>query len=281
MEEIMYRSNRHIGFYGMLLLLALLACVIPGQAGTPPPAADPNALSTFIAGTAQVLAVQTEQAATLSAPSMTPTLIPTGTMTPTPQISVEKTTLETQADQSTVFTDYKAGIQITFPAIWMPFRVGEKEYYDAWESDFIKNNQMYIDDLSQLQTSDVAVFRLFAFDIRPGYVFNERYSGINVVYHGGDFRTLEEWLKVQKEKPQFADHELISTTFRDTSNGVHALVLEHRLGGLEDHSTYYREVFFSVPSGTVFIDSYSDFEFRDTVIPDFDQVVDSIMFLKP
>jgi hypothetical protein len=142
MEDMMSRRNRHIGFYGMFLLLAVLACVIPGQAAAPDPAADPNALSTFIAGTAQVLAAQTEQAATLMAPSMTPTLIPTGTMTPTPQISIEKTSLEIQADQSIVFTDYKAGIQITFPAIWMPFRVGEKEYYDVWESDFIKNNRI-------------------------------------------------------------------------------------------------------------------------------------------
>jgi hypothetical protein len=276
----MNRRNRPVMFYSMFLLLTVMACVIPGQAATPAPAAEPNALATFIAETAQVLAVQTEQAALLTAPSVTPTAIPTETLIPTPQISLEKTSLVTQSDQSHVFTDYKAGIQITFPAIWMPFRVGEKEYYDVWESDFIKNNQMYTDDLSQLQTSDVAVFRLFAFDIRPGYIFNERYSGINVVYRGGDFRTLEEWLKVQKEKSQFADHELISTTFRDTSNGIHALVLEHRIGTSEDHSTYYREVFFSVPSGTVFIDSYSDFEFRDTVIPDFDQVVDSIVLLE-
>jgi hypothetical protein len=280
MEEIVYRSNRHIGFYSIFLLLVVLACVIPGQAATPAPAQDPNALSTFIAGTAQVLAVQTEQAALLTAPSFTPSPVPTETLIPTPEISVEKTSLVTQSDQSTVFTDYKAGIQVTFPAMWMPFRVGEKEYYKVWESDFIKNNQTYMDDLSQLQTSDVAVFRLFAFDVRPGYIFNERYSGINVVYHGGDFRTMEEWLSVQKEKPQFADHELISTTFRDTPNGIHALVLEHRIGTSENRSTYYREVFFSVPSGTVFIDSYSDFEFRETVIPDFDQVVDSIVLLE-
>src|SRR5688500_6315047 len=160
MEEMMSRRNWHIGFYGMFLLLAVLACVIPGQAAAPDPAADPNALSTFIAGTAQVLAAQTEQDATLMAPSMTPTLVPTGTMTTTPQFSVEKTTLVIQADQSTVFTDYKAGIQITFPAIWMPLRVGEKEFYKAWETDFVKNNQSLMDQIGHMQTANAAKVRL-------------------------------------------------------------------------------------------------------------------------
>jgi hypothetical protein len=101
-----------------------------------------------------------------------------------------------------------------------------------------------------------------------------------VIYEGGDFRTLEEWLKVEKEKSQFADHELISTTFRDTPNGIHALMLEHKIGRSAGNFTYFQEIFFSVPSGTVFIDCYSDFEFRDTVTADFDQVVDSIVFLE-
>jgi hypothetical protein len=278
-EEIVKRKNGYTGLYSIFLLMAILACVIPGQAA-PAPASDPNALSTYIAGTAQFLAAQTEQVATLMAPSMTPSPLPTVTLTPTPEISLEKTSLVTQSDQSTVFTDYKAGIQITFPAIWMPLRVGEKEYYKAWESDFVKNNQMVLDQLGYLQTADVAKIRLHAFDTRPGYIFNERHSEIGVVYEGGDLRTLEEWLKAEKDKSQYADHDLISTTFRDLPNGIHALMLEHRIGGAEGRSTYYREVFFNVPSGTVFIDSYSDFEFRDAVIADFDLVVDSIVILE-
>ncbi len=275
----MDRRNRYVTFYSIFLLMTVLACVIPGQAAAPV-AADPNALSTFIAGTAQVLAVQTEQAAALIIPTMTPSVVPTETLIPTPEISLEKTSLVIQSDQSTVFTDYKAGIQITFPAMWMPLRIGEKEYYKAWESDFVKNNQMLMDELGHLQTMDVAKVRVDAFDTRPGYIFNDRASDVSVIYEGGDFRTLEEWLKAEKTKEQYADHELISTTFRDIPNGIHALMLEHRIGGSEGHSLYYREIFFSVPSGTVFIDCFSDFEFKDAVIADFDQVVDSIVLLK-
>src|SRR5690349_17126208 len=116
-EEMMSRRNGHVTFYGLFLLMAVFACVIPGQVATPAPAADANALSTFIAGTAQALAVQTEQAVTLLAPTMTASAVPTETLTPTPEISLEKTSLVTQGDQSAVFTDHKAGIQITFPSI--------------------------------------------------------------------------------------------------------------------------------------------------------------------
>jgi hypothetical protein len=278
--EEMVKQNIYFGFYILLLCMVIVACVIPGQAAQPTLATDPNALSTFIAGTSQALATQTAQAAPLISPSLTPAAVPTETLVSTPEISLERTSLVTQSDGSIVFTDYKAGIAVTFPPIWMPFRVGEKEYYKAWESDFIKDNGSFTEFIAGLQTSNVAVSRLYAFDIRPGYVFNERFSSINVVYEGGDLRNLEEWLEAEKDKSQFADFELISTTFRDTPNGIHALMLEQKLGRSEGHPTYYREIFFSVPSGTVFIDCMSDFEFKDAVIADFDRVVDSIVFLK-
>ncbi len=275
----MKQKNNNIAFVSTFLLAVVLACVFPGQAIQPTLATDPNSLSTFVAGTAQLLAAQTEQAALLTSPLISATVMPTETLMPTPQISLERTSLVIKSDQSAVFTDYKAGIEITFLPTWMPFRIGEQEYYKAWESEFVRNNDMVIDTMSELQTGDVAAFRVAAFDIRPGYIFNGRFSNINVVYEANDFRTLEEWLEAESNKPQFVDFKLISSTYRQTKNGINTLVLEQSANGQHDGSVYYKEVLFSVPSGTVFIDCFADLEFKDAVVSDFDQVVESIVML--
>src|SRR5687767_1203956 len=99
---MMKQKRLYNGFYSIFLLTIILACILPGQAAQPTLATDPNSLSTFIAGTSQVLAAQTEQAAALIIPSITPTVIPTETLIAPPEISLEQTSLVTQSDQSIV-----------------------------------------------------------------------------------------------------------------------------------------------------------------------------------
>lgn len=272
-------KNGYIGFYSIFLLTIILACILPGQAAQPTLATDPNSLSTFIAGTSQVLAAQTEQAAALTIPSVTPTVMPTETLVPSPEISVEQTSLVTQSDQSTVFTDYKVGIQMTLPAIWMPLRVGEKELYKAMESDFVKNSPQLMEDLTYMQTADVTKQRLYAFDTREDHLFDNRYSNFGVIYVAGNFQTPEDWLKYRETLPKREGEEIIATTFRDTSNGIHALILERKVAD-PDGSTYVYEIFFNVPSGAVLIGFLTEFGFEDSVIADFEQVVEGIALLK-
>jgi hypothetical protein len=279
MEEMMTGKNGYIGVYSIFILTIILACILPGQAAQPTLATDPNSLSTFIAGTSQVLAAQTEQAAALIIPSITPTALPTETVIPTPQISLEQTSLVTQSDQRIVFTDYKVGIQMTLPAIWMPLRIGEKEFYKALESDFVKNSPMLMEDLTYLQTADGTKQRLYAFDTRADHLFNNRYSSFGVIYQAGDFQTPEDWLKNRESLPKREGHEVLSTTFRDTPNGIHAVIIERRVDD-EDGSTYVQEIFFNTPSGAVLIGFLTDFGFKDSVIADFEQVVDGIALLK-
>lgn len=275
----MKQKRLYNGFYSIFLLTIILACILPGQAAQPTLATDPNSLSTFIAGTSQVLAAQTEQAAALIIPSITPTVIPTETLIAPPEISLEQTSLVTQSDQSIVFTDYKVGIEMNIPAIWMPLRPGEKEFYKAWESDFVKNSPMLVEDLTAMQTADVTIYRLYAFDTRPDHLFNNRYSNFGVLYKPGDFQTPEDWLKDRESLPKRDGYETISTNFRDTPNGIHTLIIERSVAD-EDGKTYVQEIFFNVPSGAVLIGFLTDFEFKDSVLADFEQVVDGIALLK-
>ena len=44
---------------------------------------------------------------------------------------------------------------------------------------------------------------------------------------------------------------------------------------------YYRGIFFSLVTGTVVLDLYTDNDFKDTILPDFEQVMNSLTVLNP
>ncbi len=85
----------------LIILMAVVACVLPGPAIQPPPTIDLSAMETAAAGTAHAAATQTEQARPATA-----TPRPTGVLK------------EEQSDGTTLFTDYDSGYQIAFPKGW-------------------------------------------------------------------------------------------------------------------------------------------------------------------
>jgi hypothetical protein len=278
----MKRRNIRIEFVGMIILMTILACVLPGQAAQPQPevANDPNALSTFIAGTAQVLAEQTAQAASPTSPVLTDTPVPsTATTIPTPKLSVQNTLLAIQPDGSALFSDYSARVEFALPSLWMPVRAGEPEYYRAWESDFASENQYVQDSLSKLQTLDPAVSRLIAFDVRPGYIFNGSFTVMGAVYETKFTRTLEEWLEVESKGDTYEDQKVTASRRYQNKNGVDLIELEETYKGLHDGYIYHKSLFFTVPGGTFFLDFYCDLEHKDILNADFDAVINSIKLI--
>jgi hypothetical protein len=257
---------------GLVLLFTLFGC---GKSQVPQ--TNSPAVETSLAGTARALAKQTETALGFTP---TPTVAPTLTLTPTPKISLSGTSLIMQEDGSALFVDHKAGIQLTIPAGWMPLRVNEKEYYDAFTAPVVVANPALSERLTQIQDVDLKTFRLDAFDIRDGHIPHGIISDINVIFQEGDTRSLEKWWQAEaNHKKPFKNFKFITMGYPKTADGTRVLMLEQSWAKDQSSSIYYRSVFFSLSTGTLILDFYSNKDFKDTVLPDFEQVVNSVKLL--
>lgn len=263
-----------------IILMAIVACMLPGQAAQPMPVANPINIETAVAGTAQAAAQLTQQANPVTATS---TVEPTDTPTSTPKVSTSGTSLIISEDQSALFIDHKAGIQLVIPAGWMAVRVGEDEYLKAFSSDVVLQNPDILDRLTTMRDIDTNKFRLDAIDLQAGHMLDGVLTVISVVFEQGDVRSLQEWEKAEKNRYNpYAGYKFISAKYPQTNNGTQVLVIEKRYSANNGKSTlYYRGVFFVLPSGTYVLDFYTNFAYKDDRLLEFDEVVNSLTPLHP
>jgi hypothetical protein len=273
--------RRNIFINGMALLL-IVACAIPGTVSPAVSTADPNALMTIIAATAVSAATQTASSLVEPVAQPTSTETPLPAATNTPQISSAGTSLLVLEDGTTQFTDHTAGIRLVVPAGWLSLRPNEAEYYKAWESPQV-SDPAFADELSELQTMDIAIFRLDALDIRPDHVLYGEISNLAVVFQQDDTRTLEEAAEDDLVPSPFTDYELISSGFEETADGMPIFVSEKKwvaLSGTDElYTTYYRSVSFKLPSGLVALDLITPLDLKDVVLADFEQFVASLVLI--
>jgi hypothetical protein len=277
----MHQSSLHRTVAKIAILLSTIACALPAQTIQPTSEINSNARETAMVSTLQSAVQQTEQASPITA---TTTVVAADTSTPTPKISVSGTSLIVREDQSTLFIDYKAGIQLVIPAGWMALRVNEEEYLKAFGSDIVLQNPTIFNRLTHIRDSDTNYFRLDAIDVRPGHMPDGMLSIIDVAFQPDDFRSLEQWEQTERNRYYpWADLKFISANYPQLANGRQVLVIEQSwsAGPVNGNRTYHRNVFFSLPSGTVVLDFYTNNDFKDTVLPDFDQVVNSLTLINP
>ena len=258
---------------GFIFLFTLIGC------GKKAPFTNPPAVETSLASTARALAKLTE-----TARPVTPTaaVTPTVMLTPTPKISLNGTSLIAQEDRSALFVDHKAGIQLTIPSGWMAFRVGEKEYFEAFTSEVVLANPALNERLTQIQDLDLDKFRLEAFDIREGHIPNGIISDMSVVFQAGDTRSLEQWARAEgNRKSPYKNYKFLSMGYPKTADGTKVLAIEQSWSFDPSNKVFHRAVFFSLSTGTVVLDFYTNNAFKDTVLSDFEQVVNSVMPLTP
>jgi hypothetical protein len=268
----------HPALSAFVILLAIVACVLPGQAVQPAPATNPINIETAVAGTAQAAAQLTEQANPIPA---TATVGPTDTPTATPKISSSGTSLLTLADGSMQFIDHLAGVQIVFPSGLLVFRVGEPEYYAAWEKQEMQDPE-HIDIFAAVLNLDPKNFRVMALDVRPEHMPNGMMTGISVIFLPGQMTSLEEWEKQRRDRHNpCAGYKFMSSGFPQTTNGTQVLVVEMSCGAEGGGTIYERAVYFSLPSGTLHVDLETDFAYKDAALIEFDQVVNSVTALNP
>jgi hypothetical protein len=267
----------HHALGGFVILLAILACALPPQSIQPTSGIDPNAIETAIAGTLRASAQQTQQVSLSTATADLPTA------TSTPRISLYGTSLWTREDQSSVFVDHKAGIQLIIPAGWLPVRVHEDEYYKAFTSDAVLQNPIFHDHLTRIQDVQLDVVRLDAIDIRPGHTYGDIVSNFNIIFEAGDTRSLEDWERAERRnKLPYAHSKFISSSYPQVGNGTRVLLIERSWDASGNKGTiYYRGIFFSLPTGTIVLDFYTNFDYKDVALPDFDLIVNSLTTIQP
>ncbi|RPI87508.1 MAG: hypothetical protein EHM40_22920, partial [Chloroflexi bacterium] len=95
-----------------VVLVAVVACVLPGQSIQPTPDIGPNAVATAVVGTSQAALTQTAAAQPLAT-----------------EVSVmASTTIEQAQDGTTRYTDYDGGFEISFPVGWLAVRPNSEEF---------------------------------------------------------------------------------------------------------------------------------------------------------
>jgi hypothetical protein len=276
MEEIMKLNHRNSLAIGFLLLLSLVAC---GQRVKPATQTNPSGVETALASTARALAKQTETAQGFTP---TPPVIPSETLTPTPKVSSLGTSLEKLADGSTRFTDYTAGIQVVFPTSWLAIRVGEAEYYQAWDKEAVKV-PVFQDIFVAMQNTDPNLFRVTAVDMRSEVTY-DTFSKMEIVFAPDDQRTVNEIrISQTKKKYPLTKFKLLSSRLEKSPDGFDTAVIEFQWESKtpqnESSLNYHKEIIFKTPSGAIAIQLFTELDRKDSVMLEFDKVVDSVMFL--
>lgn len=263
-----------------VMLGAILACVLPGQAPQTAPITDTDKIQTAIAGTAQVAAQQTEQANSTLVAAMI-----TDTPTPTPKVSSSGTSLAYLADGSTQFVDHVAGIQMVYPAGWLVVRVGEQEYYTAWGKPETQKPE-FLDVFAAMQNLDPKVFRMSALDIRSDRFLYNDITQINVIFNQDDKRTLKQIRSYEiANHPPLKNYKLLASNYLEMPQGFQALNLEYQWktsnGASDTGKGYQRRLIFMVPAGSVAIDLSIVLDKKDLTMPDFDQLINGIVLVTP
>ncbi|HKY55042.1 MAG TPA: hypothetical protein VJM08_12080 [Anaerolineales bacterium] len=261
---------------GFVALHTIISCVIPGQTAGPSFSTNPNTIETFIAGTAQVSAQATFISATLtSAPVITPTAI----------ISSYGTSLSKREDGSTIFIDHRARVQIIFPANWLAIRVGEPEYYQAWEKEGTQNPALF-KALSAVQNLDLNSYRITAFDTHSEHVFYDNLPKVNVVFLADDSRTLQQIeADERRRRPALADYKYLPSEILKTSSGLETLMIQNQWSAATSanqiYTGYYKGFIFKAPGGTVSIDLFIPLEMKELLEVEHNQILESVSLLNP
>ena len=257
---------------GFILLFAVYGC---GQAA-PTPMVNPTDVEMSLASPTPTPAKQTEEADLSTA---TPSPAATQILTPTPKISLNGTFLEELDDETTRFTDHKLGYQLTFPAGWLPVRINEDEYYKAFTLEAISENPTFVKFLTILQNQDSNYVRVTALDIRPEQTEKGFVSGMTVVLQPETDVTVEEWSEIESTHAGAKGYELITLQFEETDSGIRVLIREESWDSPTESKVYRKRVYFTIPSGVLTIDFETGLDAKETLLPEFDQVINSFAML--
>jgi hypothetical protein len=298
-------NNRRTFFIALIFLAAITACVVPGlptaSAPLPTLTVDTGRIETMVAGTVSAALAQTEQSvpSPTSTPrpvsTETPTAIATFTSTseptesPTSEASPSQSKLTKQADGSTLFADELAYYEVKLPAGWLTVRINEPEYLDSFSLEESANAHIQ-QSLLSVQMEDPNVFRLLAVDIQPSHIKNEFITDMRFVLDEEMDISLNSDEELQALAAEISASaavfrfEVTSVKIVTSASGVDFGVIEAKSTFTNttgaDVTIYQKQVFFNVPVGTQSITLTTVADLKDTLLPAFDAMLETIKIVE-
>jgi len=242
--------------------------------------------STMVADTVAAFMTQTLESmpsptATVTQPPVTKTSTSTATETPTEV--PPNTSLTEMEDGSRQFFDYQAGVKLTLPAGWIPFRPNEPEYDEVLT--LAKDDSVLQYGLDNIKESDPGNYRLYAFNTQEDYVFQGQGSQINVLFFENDSRSFEQILDDEEQHPTFTDYKFISASIQVRIDKLEIFTREEqwKVTSSTDEviTIYYRGDFFETPSGKVLIEFLAPLDIKDGSLSEYDQLIDNLSVFTP
>ncbi len=257
-----------------VLLLATLACALPGQ---PTPVADSLIIETAIAGTAQAASEQTAVALLSTATPTTP-VGPTGTL------------IEQLPDGTTRYTDYDARFEVTYPAGWLAVRPNAEEFNAALTGQATVNSMLH-----DQMTADQAEYeanrdKLYAYILHPEIQPNVMFGFSKLTWDPADSAMLDnanmgELVRGLESQSSIAGFRVdIAQIHDETNTRVVEVAGRWTLdAGTPDAVPFYSIFYFFKPtqSSTVRITISFVQDYQDEFAPDVRSIMDSIKIIEP
>jgi hypothetical protein len=269
----MKQNRRKTTFISVLFLLALAACVIPGMASQGAPAPGPDAISTFIAGTAAAAASQTA-----AVPADAP-----------PASGMIGTALEKLPDGTTRYTDYDAGYELTFPVGWLALRPNSEEFNAALVEEGSENQELHSQMTLHQSLYEGEWERLYSYPIRPDLMENVIFGFSKLYFKPEDSEPIDNYalgqLIAYVEGPDGIPYfRVVTSSIYDNRNGVTTMQVGgpfHLENDQELASEFYATIIYFKPAASTLVGMTFTIvkEYQETLAPDIKSVIDSIRLL--
>jgi hypothetical protein len=268
-------------------LLSIMACAIPGipssSTSVPVPVVDNDRLQTMVAGTVAAAIAKTEQAApTAETPSEN---VPTPSKTPasTDEITAPGSSLTAQDDGTILFVDEHAKFQVNISPGWLPVRINEQEYLDAFSLPAAADAAVQ-SELTDIKTLDPNIFRLFVYDLQDGHLISGVITGIDFVWDVEGVISLENDAGIQEAADDLAAStpglNVTSSSVTSTANEIPIGIILCELAGETfsgaDAMLFQKHVHLNLPSGVLIISFTTEQNFKDATLPFFDTMIETI-----
>jgi hypothetical protein len=265
------------------LVFASLACLLQGTGAAPSvsPTVDPVQLDAIVAETVAAALQLTASAATptpAATSTSTPTIEPTASSTPLPQSSI---TLE--VDGTSFFVDEISGFNMIVPPGWLPVRIDQLEYYDAFSLPQAADPNLQT-ALMQINSLDPKVHRLFIFDLQDGHLQSGFVNNVNIVLNADSsisLKTDDEIKAAAAALPEVVPGLVVqSSAVTETASGILLGVILSDLNSQKEDGAklalFQKQVLLNVKGGVLVITFTTEQGIRDATLPFFDGMIESI-----
>jgi len=280
----MMNKRRSIMFAASILVLAMMACGVPQgrTASTPAPTVDPAQLDVIVAETVSAVLQQTALAPTATQPA-TATSQPLDATPQATATSLPQSSITNQSDGNALYVDEKAGFNLLVPPGWLPVRIDQLEYYDAFSLPQAADPNVQ-SALMVINTLDPTVYRLFIFDLQDGHLQNGFVNNINIVWQKGDpiaLKSDEGIKKVADALPAstpglVVTSSSVSKTLSGVSIGVILSDIPNKKSDGTDLPLFQKQVLLNVKEGVLILTFTTETGIKDATLPFFDNLVESI-----